>query len=252
MGDTTAPYSSLAAVYDRWMVDVADYAAMVERCRALLAGCTAPRVLDVCVGTGVLAAALVELGATVVGVDASDEMLAIARDRLSAAGPRCALHRLDVVHDPWPEGPWDLVTLTGDSANYFAPDELAGVLGRIGSSLAPGGWALLDLNTPHKLVDVFADTTYATSWDDFAYIWENSPDPDGAWIDFHITLFHQQEGPAWRRTVERHRQFVHQLDEVERQAAAAGLELASVTASYADHAPAPPDAMRWVIEARRT
>jgi len=47
-------------------------------------------VLDLCCGTGLLADELIARGYRVVGVDASDAMLALARGRL---GPEVSLHR---------------------------------------------------------------------------------------------------------------------------------------------------------------
>ena len=51
--------------------------------------------LDLCCGTGLLAGELVARGYDVVGVDASDAMLALARTRL---GPEAALSRTTLPH----------------------------------------------------------------------------------------------------------------------------------------------------------
>ena len=71
-------------------------------------------------------------------------------------------------------------------------------------------------------------------------------------IDFEITLFQRERGSRWLRAVELLRQFAHPFDQVVRLAANAGLRLGRVTAGYADDRPVAPDAMRWVIEARRS
>jgi SAM-dependent methyltransferase len=63
---------SFADVYDEWYRDVSDVGATVERVRQLT---THGPVLELGVGTGRLALPLVDAGLSVVGIDASKEML---------------------------------------------------------------------------------------------------------------------------------------------------------------------------------
>lgn len=250
---TTPPFDALAHVYDRWMARTVDYDAIEARSRALVDDAVRPRVLDLCTGTGALAVRIAEW-AEVTGIDASAPMLelAVARAADLPTELRPALVRADAVTGPWPAGPWDLVTCTGDSANYLTPDELDQFLQRIGASLRPGGHALLDLNTPRKLVELFADTTYAESFDDYAYVWRNELAPDHLHIDFIITIFWPDDDPArWSRAVEVHRQHVHELDRVRATAAQSGLDVVSVSGDYADDRPAEDDALRWVFTFRK-
>jgi demethylmenaquinone methyltransferase/2-methoxy-6-polyprenyl-1,4-benzoquinol methylase len=98
-----------------------------------------PRVLDACAGTGLLALALARRGAHVTAVDAAPRMLAVARDRLEAAG----LALRTVVADLADEaaagtlgGPFDAVTL-GFGLRYFADPGAA--LRLLRGLLAPAG-----------------------------------------------------------------------------------------------------------------
>jgi release factor glutamine methyltransferase len=61
---------------------------LVERCLALLAGVPQPRVLDVGVGSGAIALAIVDEhpGAHLVGVDSSEAALALAEENRASAG----------------------------------------------------------------------------------------------------------------------------------------------------------------------
>ena len=66
-----------------------------------------PRILDVGTGTGRAAIALAKAGADVVGVDASEEMLAVARDRAREAGARVQFDVADAHRLPFPDRSFD-------------------------------------------------------------------------------------------------------------------------------------------------
>ena len=95
---------------------------VVERCLALLAGSAAPRVLDVGVGSGAIAVALVDEhpGVRVVGIDSSPEALALARVNIEQAGfaDRVEVVRGDLLAGV--EGPFDLVV---SNPPYVLPAE---------------------------------------------------------------------------------------------------------------------------------
>jgi SAM-dependent methyltransferase len=66
-------------------------------------------ILDVGTGTGRAAIALALRGATVTGVDASEEMLAVARRRAASAGSTVSFARGDVHALQFPDGAFDAV-----------------------------------------------------------------------------------------------------------------------------------------------
>lgn len=106
---------SFAEVYDSWYPADADTASAVSRISSLAGA--AGTILELGVGTGRLALPLVRLGHSVVGMDASREMLALLTDK---AGPENSSGRVD------PEGRetkarWgDMGCVLGDVAN---PDD---------------------------------------------------------------------------------------------------------------------------------
>jgi release factor glutamine methyltransferase len=93
---------------------------VVERCLALLAGRREPRVLDVGVGCGAIALALVDEhpSARVTGIDVSEEALALARENAERTGLALGLRRGGI--EVAAEG-WDLVV---SNPPYVAPEEL--------------------------------------------------------------------------------------------------------------------------------
>lgn len=97
-------------------------------------------VLDVGMGPGRLSQELARRGFAVSGVDASDEMVALARERLPEARER--LVQGDLLDLPFPDGSFDAVVATG--VLEYVPDKQRAVeeLARV---LRPGGLAVVSL-----------------------------------------------------------------------------------------------------------
>jgi SAM-dependent methyltransferase len=113
------------------------------------------RALDLACGTGTLALSIAEDGWSVVGVDLSEEMLALARAKARGGGVgRRASFVPGDIRGPLALRPasFGLVTCTYDSLNYLL---IEGDLGRCfaaaARALAPGGLLYADMNTRHFL-----------------------------------------------------------------------------------------------------
>ena len=99
---------------------------VVERCLVLLADNTAPRVLDVGVGSGAIALAIADEhpGARVVATDNSSGALAVARENRARVDLGL---RVELVHGELfagLEGPFDLIV---SNPPYVRPEEVAGL-----------------------------------------------------------------------------------------------------------------------------
>jgi tRNA (cmo5U34)-methyltransferase len=113
-------------VYDAFQEAVADAGASIE----------ARRVLDLGTGTGETARRVLERhpGARLVGLDASEQLLTIARGVLGR-GPELLLGRLE---DPLPAGPFDLV-VSALAVHHLDRPGKADLAARVRAVLAPGG-----------------------------------------------------------------------------------------------------------------
>ena len=99
-------------------------------------------VLDVACGTGDMALLLAERGATVTGVDISEEMLEIAR--LKVKGER--LKVADAEHLPFEDNTFDAVTCAFGVRNFVHLEQGLSEMLRV---LKPGGrMVILELSTP--------------------------------------------------------------------------------------------------------
>jgi len=148
-------YDSFARFYDLDTVEVVDDLPFWIN----LARRTGGPVLEVGCGTGRVLIPLAESGADVVGIDVSPAMLAIARDKLIAAGVdgRVELIRADALSLRLGRRfPLALVAL--NSFGHFSePGEPERALDRLSEHLLPGGLLALDLTNP--VPGAFGETT---------------------------------------------------------------------------------------------
>ena len=99
-------------------------------------------VLDVACGTGDMAVSLVERGCTVTGIDLSEEMLAIARQK----APMVTFMIADAEHLPFPDASFDAVTCAFGVRNFVHLEQGLNEMLRV---LKPGGQlVILELATP--------------------------------------------------------------------------------------------------------
>lgn len=160
---TREGYARWAGFYDEPGNELIDLEQPVVR--EMLAALPVGVAVDAACGTGRHAAYLASLGHTVIGVDTSPEMLAVAREKVPAA----ELHEADLHELPVPDGSADLVVCA--LALTHVPD-LERALAEFVRVLRPGGHLVLsdsrgligDLSPP--MVRTRADGTfgYMQTW----------------------------------------------------------------------------------------
>lgn len=125
--------------------DVARYDELQDATVRASEGVTAATILELGTGTGETSQRMLarHRGARLVGIDASEAMLAVAREALTGADLR--VQRLE---DPLPEGPFDLVFSALAVHHLDAPGK-RDLFARVAAVLRPGGrFALADVIVP--------------------------------------------------------------------------------------------------------
>jgi tRNA (cmo5U34)-methyltransferase len=134
-----------ATYTDMILAEVPAYRDLQRHLAEATAGIDASAILELGVGTGETAAAVMAVhpAARLVGIDESEPMLARARDRFPAADLR--VQRLE---DPLPGGSYDLV-VSALTVHHLGPAGKADLFRRVRARLRPGGrFVLADVVIP--------------------------------------------------------------------------------------------------------
>ena len=237
-------YTLLAGLYDEIVIDPCheDWVAFLD---ALW--CEDPlgvrSVLDVCCGTGLLAARLRARGYEVAGVDASQAMLDVARRRL---GPDVALSRT-TLPGMTVEGVFDAAVSTFDSFNYLTPDELRATLCEIALRVRPDGWLVFDLHTDRMMEFTISNPVVEGEASGNAFAIRSVVDAVVRTCDTTIEL---TPAPGGAPFSERHRQYFHPDAAVRDALQDAGFELTGISEEYT-HRPVAASTLRATFIARR-
>jgi predicted TPR repeat methyltransferase len=237
-------YSRLAGVYDEIVIDPCHdrWAAFLhEFWRTDPEGVRS--VLDLCCGTGLLADELIARGYRVVGVDAADAMLALARERL---GPEVALRRM-TLPDLAVDGVFDAAVCTFDGLNYLAPDELRLTMASLAPRLRPAGWFVFDLHTDAMMHFTISNPDVAGTSAGNDFVISSIVDPGARTCDTRIELTRPRDGDPFS---ELHRQYFHTDAEVRAALHDAGFAVTAVGDEYT-HQPADASTLRATWTARR-
>jgi len=237
-------YSELAGVYDEIVIDPCHdrWASFLhELWSADEEGVES--VLDLCCGTGILARELIARGYRVVGIDASDAMLDLARERL---GPDVELSRV-TLPDLRLEGVFDAAVCTFDGLNYLDPDELQLTMAAVARRLRPAGWFVFDLHTDAMMDFTISNPVVAGESAGNEFVITSTVDAATRSCDTTIELTQPRDGDPFR---EQHRQYFHSDAAVRAALRDAGFEVIAVGDEYT-HEPVDASTLRATWTARR-
>jgi SAM-dependent methyltransferase len=236
-------YTSLAGVYDEIVVDPC-HGAWASFLHELWSddGHGVHDVLDVCCGTGLLAGELVARGYQVVGLDASEAMLARARRRLPS--------EVRLVRSTLPalpaEGVYDAALCTHDGLNYLDPADLRSTFAALSLRLRPGGWLVFDVHTDAMMSLTLSRSVVHGEQGEHRFVISSVVDTRARTCDTRIEVA-SSNGGAFS---EHHRQYFHRDTDTRSWLADAGFEVSAVRDGYSER-PADASALTATWIARR-
>lgn len=221
-------YTGFAQVYDTFMDNV-PYDDWVFYLTGLLQeyGVKDGLVLELGCGTGKVTRRMAAKGYDMIGIDISEEMLEIAREKEygnDSESDKFGNSDLEILTDkdePYMEsdisdrettkkqtgkmpilylqqdmrdfelyGTISAVVSICDSMNYITSEEdLLKVFHLVNNYLDPGGLFIFDMNTEYKYKSLLADNTIAENREECSFIWENYYDEEKRINEYNMTIF---------------------------------------------------------------
>lgn len=242
--DEVAAYTRLAGVYDEIVVDPC-YARWADFLDGLWVHDQAGvhDVLDVCCGTGLMAAELVAREYRVVGVDASTDMLDRARVLLGSR----ATFDVAVLPDLPVAGRFDAAISNFDGFNYLSPSAFAQTIAVLGTKVRSQGWLVFDIHTDAMMDFTIANALVEGDSDGNHFVISSAVDRAARTCLTTIDVTQARDGEPF---VETHTQYFHSDEQVRAALTAGGFSDVLVVDEYS-YRGADTDTLRATWIARR-
>lgn len=244
-------YSSFAQVYDMFMDNV-PYEEWSSYLISLLKeyGIEHGLVLELGCGTGKMTRLLSGAGYDLIGVDNSEDMLEIAKEKQYESENSEILYLLQDMREFELYGTVGAVVSICDSMNYILEEEdLLSVFKLVNNYLDPQGIFIFDLNTIYKYRELLGETTISENREEGSFIWDNYFDEEEQINEYDLTLFIREENDLYRKYEETHYQRAYELDTVKKLLEQAGMEFVAAYDAFSKE-PVKEDSERIYVIAR--
>ncbi len=167
--------------------------------------------LDIGCGNGYFTRALNKAGYKVDGVDISQSMLSVARQKAAKEGVRCEflcgdITKLKVCRKV------DFCTAVNDCINYVPKDKLKTAFARVYAATNANGAFFFDISSQNKIRNIIGENLFGEDGEDISYLWFNKQTKEGVQMD--LTFFIRQADGRYERREETHIQYAHSEEEV--------------------------------------
>lgn len=215
-----------------------------------------PIVAELGCGTGSITRRLRDRGFEMIGIDMSEDMLRIAREK-EADGDESILYLEQDMREFELYGSVAAVISLCDSINYLeSDDDLFRVFSLVHNYLDDGGVFIFDLNTEYYYNHILGEQTIAENRPEGSFIWDNYYDPDTRTNEFDLTIYYQTRSThdatqshaataddadapkCFERFTETHFQHAFRVSDVKRLLAKSGLKLQAIYPVLTHDAPA--------------
>ena len=190
--------------------------------------------LDLGCGTGNLTTLFADKGIEMTGIDLSEDMLMVAREK---AEGRDILYLNQDMREFELYGTVDFIVSSLDCVNYITDKrDLLKVMKLVNNYLDPGGLFIFDINTPYKLENIIGNNTFILENDDVFCSWQNEYDKKRKICDFYLTFFCEDNG-VYQRFDEEHSERAYSIEEIKALIENAGMRLLNVYHSLSFKSP---------------
>lgn len=230
-------YSNFAEFYDELTDDVGYEERAKYLCSLFEKFDRAPTLLlDLACGTGGFSREFAQKGISVIGVDISEEMLAVATEKNFE-------EKLDILYLCQDAAELDLYgTVDGavcclDSINHITDyDTLCAAFKKVSLFLEDERLFIFDVNTIFKHEQILADNTFVIENDDIYCVWQNEYDSTTRTTEIMLDLF-RREGDMYTRSFENIFERAYTEDEIKTALESANLSIIGIFGDMSVSAP---------------
>lgn len=213
-------YSALSAYYDRLMNEF-PYDRYAEY---VLGFVSSGKGADFFCGSGKMTLLFALAGIKMIGVDSSAEMLNEAEKNSAKRGVKIPYLLSDAQNADIGKH-FDLVTAVCDGVNYLSPKATEKFFHNVAGCLNKGGKFFFDISSAYKLEKILGNNMFYEDYDDITYFWKNRLGKN--YVDMDLTFFKKAKDGSYSREDEKHKQYIHSAENIEKMLKASGLTLRS-------------------------
>ena len=230
-------YKDFASVYDLLMDD-SDYSGRTEYlCRLFEKFDRMPTLmLDLACGTGEFSNRFAKKGVQVIGVDISEDMLCVAKEKSAEKG-NDILYLCQAAEELDLYGTVDGAVCCLDSLNHItAYEDFCRAIAKVSLFLEPERLFIFDVNTEYKHREILGNNTFVVEQDNVFCVWQNSFYSQENITDISLDFF-VKEQESYKRFSEDFSERAYTCKEIEEAIKSAGLKIEAVYADMSENSP---------------
>ena len=172
-------------------------------------------ILELACGTGNLTIPLTKKNYDIAGIDISEEMLQVAREKAEKENVELVLLEQDIVELDFDVTNLDCILCGCDGFNYITYDEdLEGVFAKCHELLKENGLFIFDISSYYKLSTVLGNNMYGENRENVAYMWQNYFDDYENLVEMDLAFFVKGEDGRFDKFEENHLQRAYKNEEI--------------------------------------
>lgn len=230
-------YNEFAQIYDELMDDF-DYKIWFEYIEKIFIKYdkSPKKILEMACGTGNISEHFGQKGYKLTAFDISDDMLAKAYTKLNRY-KNIKILKQNMIDFKLKDKYESIVSLC-DSINYILKEEeLLKVFKNVYNHLEKDGIFIFDINSYYKLKNIIGNNIFVEDREDIYYVWQNEYEEEYDISNFYLTFFCSEDGQAFRRFDETHRERAYKAENVKKILLNSGFKIVDIYEGFTFEAP---------------